>query len=222
MARWSSSITAAPAPRCRSNRSTARPPSAGSGDDVLAGRVRGLEQGRGTQRGERGCRCRSARRSPGRRTLPRDGLVRRWASRARVRGAAARPSPRRRDDRRGGAVRRARAGLDGGDGGEQPDRVPARRARPRPAAPLDAAARGGSRRRGTGGDRDRAPERDLRGRRGRGERCARRADGDVVPPSVSLQGRGDGSTTISRSSGRGGSSSRRSACRSRCGRDGRT
>jgi pimeloyl-ACP methyl ester carboxylesterase len=37
-------------------------------------------------------------------------------------------------------------------------------------APLDAAARGGSRRRGAERDRVRAPERDLRGRRGRGDR----------------------------------------------------
>ena len=190
--------------------------------DAVAGRVRGLEPARGSERRERGGRRGGARRSPRRRTVPHDGLVRRWTARARVRGVAPRTRLGGGHDRRRRAVRRGGSRVDRRDGGEQPDRVPARGARPGRAAPMDAAAGRGARRRGAGRDRVGAPQPDLAGGRGGGHR--RRSASCWRRRSVgrSRTASGAGTTTISRSSGRGGSSSPRSGSRSRCGRGGRT
>ena len=65
----------------------------------------------------------------------------RWTARARVCGAAARTRRGGGHDRRRRAVRRGGSRVDRRDGGEQPDRVPARGARPGRAAPLDASPR---------------------------------------------------------------------------------
>ena len=190
--------------------------------DAVAGRVRGLEPARGSERRERGGRRGRARRSPRRRTVPHDGMVGWWTACARVRGVAPRTRPGGGHDRRRRAVRRGGSRVDRRDGGEQPDRVPARGARPRRAAPLDAAAGRGARRRGARRHRLGAPDADLEGRRGGGGRRARRAAGGVVPSSVRERRLG---LVRRRSRVRpavGVRARDRSGSRSRCGRGGRT
>ena len=106
----------------------------------IPSRVRRVQPAGGQDGRQRGGGRSGTRGPPRSRAIPDGGMVGRRPARPRVRGAAPGPRAGRRLDRGRGAVRRRGPGLDRRDGGGQPVRVPAGRARSRPRPRVDGAA----------------------------------------------------------------------------------